>query len=80
MKSKNLGAKRTISAPANYTPLAEGKDWRTEGAVNAIKDQGQCGSCWAFGAIAAAESAKFLQNNRVSLPSYSEQHLVDCST
>jgi len=56
--------------------LAESKDWRDEGAVNAIKDQGQCGSCWAFGTMASLESATFLKTG--SLPNCSEQQLVSC--
>jgi cathepsin L len=53
-------------------------DWRDKGAVNAIKDQGQCGSCWAFSAVQAAESAYFISKGK--LYSYSEQNLVDCVT
>jgi cathepsin L len=51
-------------------------DWRTKGAVNAIKDQGQCGSCWAFSTIQASESTYFLYST--TLLSLSESNLVDC--
>lgn len=53
-------------------------DWRTKGAVNPIKDQGNCGSCWAFSALQSCESAEFLKYN--ILYSLSEQSLVDCVT
>jgi len=51
-------------------------DWRTSGLVTNVKDQGACGSCWAFSAVAAMESARKRAYN--VLFSMSEQELVDC--
>ena len=51
-------------------------DWREKGVVNAIKDQGQCGSCWAFSAIQTCESIYALESKE--LLSFSESNLVDC--
>lgn len=68
---------KKMQAKANK--LNEAKvDWRTKGAVNKIKDQGGCGSCWAFSAIQNCESAEFLKYN--TLYRFSEQSLVDCDT
>ena len=59
------------------TNLADSVDWREKGAVSFVKDQGQCGSCWAFAATGSMESANFIETgNMVFL---SEQNLVDCS-
>ncbi|XP_002977050.2 ervatamin-B [Selaginella moellendorffii] len=62
----------------DVSSLPTSLDWRQEGAVTPIKDQGQCGSCWAFSAIASIESAHFLATKE--LVSLSEQQLIDCDT
>jgi C1A family cysteine protease len=62
-------AAKPIAAPAAI-------DWRDLGVVNDIKDQGQCGSCWAFSATSAFESAYAIATG--NLLDLSEQEVVDC--
>jgi C1A family cysteine protease len=52
-------------------------DWQTAGHVTDVKNQGSCGSCWAFSATAALES--ILHITRGTTLNLSEQQLVDCS-
>ena len=57
-------------------PVNADIDWTTKGAVSPIKNQGSCGSCWAFSAVAVLESWALMKGKTVNL---AEQQLVDCS-
>ncbi|KAK4260116.1 hypothetical protein QN277_003273 [Acacia crassicarpa] len=53
-------------------------DWRLQAALTPIKDQGSCGSCWAFSTVATVEAINKIESGE--LVSLSEQELVDCDT
>ncbi|RZC54943.1 hypothetical protein C5167_013782 [Papaver somniferum] len=78
-----IDSKRSLYSPKSdrYSvrdgdDLPDSIDWRAKGAVAPVKDQGSCGSCWAFSTIAAVEGInKIVTDDLISL---SEQELVDC--
>ncbi|RID75442.1 hypothetical protein BRARA_B02488 [Brassica rapa] len=85
-RSIYLGAKpkkRVLKTSDRYEPrvgdaLPASVDWRKEGVVAAVKDQGSCGSCWAFSTIGGVEGInKIVTRDLISL---SEQELIECDT
>lgn len=76
-KTERAGAKvesnRRLGSPSSL-------DWRSSNIITSVKNQGNCGSCWAFASIAAAEAylvkeGKFNKDN-IDL---SEQYLISCT-
>ena len=71
INTRPVHAKSSNAAPDAF-------DWRDKGVVSNVKDQGSCGSCWAFSTVANLEGLYALGKGEVK--TFSEQLLVDCDT
>jgi len=69
--------KRAVPNTKGLVELAEGVDWRLAGIISEVKDQGRCGSCWAFGTAEIVES--YWANATGQLGALSIQQILDCT-
>jgi len=79
--SKRVPGVETLVPKIPFSQLPTSYDWRALGAVTAVKDQEQCGSCWAFSATENIESVEILagKGDNATL-SLAPQQIVDCDT
>lgn len=71
-----ISYKEVTVTPSNDLP--ETFNWKDKGAVSSVKNQGSCGSCWAFATVANLEGLYYLNKNEMI--DMSPQLLVDCDT
>jgi len=82
---KKLGVRDEQKCSATKGPMTvlsanypESVDWRLQGVVTHVKDQGNCGSCWTFSTTGCLEAHTSIKTKLPPVP-LSEQNLIDCA-
>lgn len=79
---EKTGTEESSETTSSSTSLPSSFDWRNKDGVNwmtSVKDQGQCGSCWAFAPVGVVEAKYNIEQDDSSLdPDFSEQDVVSC--
>jgi len=79
---KSLGTPKKPMKPKveiNISELPASVDWRDQGVVTSVRDQGMCGSCWAFASASQIASYAKINNMEHDLVELSPQHLTSCA-
>jgi len=76
MAASNAFAKSAVITDEMRAAAPSSLDWSTQGATTPVKDQGYCGSCWAYSATEGIESGLFMTTGK--LEQLSEQQIVSC--
>lgn len=79
MIKKKKSRRNTVESFVIPYDIPQRFDWRDQNAVSSIRDQGECGACWAYSIATTVESMVVIKTNR-TLCEFSTQQLVDCST
>lgn len=69
--------RQTVNKNVKYEDMPSSWDWRNEGGVSPVKNQGHCGSCWTFSTVGCLEAHSLIKYG--TFDSLAEQQLVDCA-
>ncbi|KAL1532143.1 senescence-specific cysteine protease SAG39-like [Salvia divinorum] len=75
--SKVVSSYQSSFEYTNIKDIPSSLDWRDHNAVTAVANQGTCGTCWAFSAVATIEGIVAIRSG--NLKKLSEQHILDCN-